>query len=103
MATTIHMNDSGVLFLITVKDETGVVDLTTVENIDVVFQKPDKSFITRPCETVNAAAGLVRYVSATNDFNQSGRWRVQVVIRFSDDNVKHSDVGTLTVERNIPL
>jgi hypothetical protein len=100
-ASTIHMYDSGVQFLITVEDENGPVDLTTAQNVTMFFQKPDKSVVTNICTIINAAVGLVSYVSTPTDFDQIGRWSIQVVVRFADNDIKHSDIGTLTVLKNL--
>lgn len=99
--TTIHMNDAGVIFLFNVVDENGVVNLTTVQRVNVYFKRPDNSIISVVGEVINPPQGVVRYVSSESDFNQAGRWESQVVVRFADDNIKHSDIGLINVEDNI--
>lgn len=103
MASTsaVHMYDAGVLFLITVQDESGIVNLTTVQNVQLFFQKPDRSVYGVQCQILNASTGLVQYVSTTTDFDQVGKWSVQIVVRFATDNIKHSDIGILTVMKNL--
>lgn len=101
--SVVHVNDAGVVFIITVSDESGPVNLTTAQSVNLVFQKPDKSILTVDCTVFNANAGIVHYVSTVNDFDQSGRWRVQAKVTFASDNVKHSDVGVMTIAKNIPL
>jgi hypothetical protein len=106
MATvnSIRVNDSGVLFLITVRDESGVVDLSTVQGIDLFFQRPDRSIVQFTPQIVgDGHSGLISYTSTATDFNVAGRWRYQVVVRFANDNVKHSDIGSLNVENNLPI
>lgn len=98
---SLNVNDSGVIFSITVKDESGVVNLTTVTSIPIFFQKPNKQVIQRTCNITDATKGLVSYTSQTNDFDQAGSWKVQIVVRFANGNVKHSDVGSFTVGGNI--
>lgn len=100
-SSTVHVNDIGIQFLITVRDESGVVNLSTVNTVTLFFQKPDQSIISRLCNIVNPTQGIVQYVSTSLDFDQPGKWKMQVVIKFADDNIKHSDIGVLTVEKNI--
>lgn len=101
MATTVHMFDSGVVFMFNVVDESGPVDLSTILGVDVYFQKPDKSILQRTGDIFDAVQGVVTYTSSDTDFDQAGRWKTQLVVRFAGNDVKHSDIGTLTVAVNL--
>lgn len=101
--TTIHKNDSGVLFLCTIYDENGSpVNLSSVESVELYFRKPSGNVVMFPLEIVgDATRGFVRYVSGVNDFNEVGRWRSQIIVRFASDSIRHSSLGYVTVEDNI--
>lgn len=102
--TSIHMNDSGVMFLVTVRDESGVVDLSAVQNVILSFQKPDRTIVSVTPEIVgDGRTGLLRYISGADDFDQAGRWKYQVVVQFATSDVKHSDVGAFNVDSNLPI
>lgn len=72
-----------------------------MQGVDIYFQKPDKTIIERAGTIFNAAGGVVEYISDAADFDQVGRWKTQVVVRFSNSNIKHSDIGTITVVGNL--
>ena len=99
----IQMYDAGIPFIIAVTDANtnSPVDLTTVQNIDLVFQKPNNAIISKLCDTLNAAGGVIRYISISTDFDVAGKWQFQVVIRFADSTTRRSSVGIIIVNSNI--
>ena len=84
MATTdIHVGDIGTQFKLTVKRQDGTImdDLGDASLIQMKFGKPDNSVITRTAALfTDGTDGIVVYESVSGDIDQSGRWRMQVVI-----------------------
>lgn len=99
----IHMNDTGLDFIVTVKDADGVVDLTNASVIEFRFQKPDGSMLTVPASKVSSGSdGKVKYTTTPTDFDQSGQWRQQVYAEIGPDR-KYSNITKFRVYPNLPL
>ena len=45
MASEIHVNDIGTRFLVTVKDGSDVVDISSATSLAINFRKPDDSIV----------------------------------------------------------
>lgn len=98
---TLHMFDSGVNLVFTASDENGPMDLTGTADIMLYFKRPDKTIVSQSCTVINAPAGIVRYITQTNDFNQAGRWQLQLVILYSNGFVRHSSIVAISALANI--
>jgi hypothetical protein len=79
-AYEIHKNDVGTSFLVTVKDGTTVVDLTTLSAVEYIFKKPSKAVITRTGGLVSGILGQVNYISIAGDLDEVGDWSLQLDI-----------------------
>jgi hypothetical protein len=99
---TVHIGDVGVVFIFTMYDDVGILNLSTVQSVTLAFQRPDGSIIQRLCEVVGGGtAGVVQYISQVGDLDKAGRWRMQVIARFASGNVRHSNITTVLVEGNL--
>lgn len=97
----IHVGDIGTIFLITVNDQDGVVDLTNVDDMYVLFRKPDDSFIQRtPVFVSTGSDGKIKYVTQSGDLDQYGTWQIQARVVFGTD-VFSTDIQRFKVQRNL--
>jgi hypothetical protein len=99
---TIHLNDIGTVFEVTLKDETGaVLDVSSATVKQIVFQKPDKSLLTKTATFSSTGSdGKIRYVSQAGDLDQPKSWQIQAKVTMPSGSWS-SDIGTFTVDKNL--
>jgi hypothetical protein len=103
----IHQNDIGLMFKLTVKDQDGsIVPLDNSYTLQVVFQLPDKSTMTKTALLFSDGSdGIVKYVTVANDLSQAGRWKLQAVVSKTVSSVLqsrfHSDSISFKVAANL--
>ena len=101
MASEIHYGDIGVNFNITVMNGTAVLDVSNANSINIIFQKPDGSDLTKTATLVtNGTDGNIRYTSASGDLDQIGTWQIQARVNFGA-SVFSTDIQKFKVYRNI--
>lgn len=101
MASEIHYGDIGVNFNITVMNGTAVLDVSNANSINIIFQKPDGSDLTKTATLVtNGTDGNIRYTSVSGDLDQIGTWQIQARVDFGA-SVFSTDIQKFKVYRNI--
>jgi len=91
MTEEIHKNDIGTKFLVTVKDGTTAVDISTATEKLIIFKKPDGGILTKTCTfETDGTDGKVFYCSVSGDLNETGSWEIQVSITLSTGTWKSS-------------
>lgn len=101
MASEIHYGDIGVNFNITVMNGTAVLDVSNANSINIIFQKPDGSDLTKTATLVtNGTDGNIRYTSVSGDLDQIGTWQIQARVNFGA-SVFSTDIQKFKVYRNI--
>ena len=101
MASEIHYGDIGVNFNITVMNGTAVLDVSNANSINIIFQKPDGSDLTKTATLVtNGTDGNIRYTSVSGDLDQVGTWQIQARVNFGA-SVFSTDIQKFKVYRNI--
>jgi len=102
MASEIHVGDIGTRFEITVKDsDTTVVDLSNVDDMYILFKKPDNSFQqVTPVFVTDGTDGVIQYTTQSGDLNQFGTWQIQAKVIFGTD-VFSTDIQRFKVIRNL--
>jgi hypothetical protein len=100
---TIQQGAAKVKFRATLTDPTGkLVDLTYQASITFVFRSPTGVRAAYAGVVVgDPAVGLVQYVSAAGQFDEPGRWQVQVEVTFQDAADYHSKAGKFKVKANL--
>lgn len=94
-------NDVGVGFVVTIKDNGVVVDLTGHTTLELVFRKPDGSRLVKAAVLADAPTlGKIKYVSIDGDLKQIGTWRIQGHIKIPSGEYR-SDLGSFIVEANL--
>jgi len=78
--TEIHVGDVGTIFELTIKDDDGVVDLTS-GTVDIKIQDPGLNVDTKP-GTIDGdpTTGIVRYTTVSGDIDEEGCWQIQAVV-----------------------
>lgn len=100
----IHLNNIGVQFLTTMKDQDGNVltDLNLLTTKHFVFTKPDESKAIRDGSFyTDGTDGKLIYVTLNGDLDQTGIWNFQVVIVYNDGKTYSSDIERFVVLRNL--
>jgi hypothetical protein len=101
MASEIHYGDIGVNFNITVMNGTAVLNVSNANSINIIFQRPDGSDLTKTATLVtNGTDGNIRYTSVSGDLDQIGTWQIQARVNFGA-SVFSTDIQKFKVYRNI--
>ena len=104
MASEIHVDDIGTRFLVTVKDGTSVVDISSATSLVIDFRKPDDTIINRTGSTLedgSASSGVMYYDTVAGDMDAAGNWKLQGKITLSSTGVFYTDIHTFKVHRNL--
>lgn len=100
----VHVGDIGTEFRALVKDGGTVVDLTGVSTLEMFFEKPDGTVLTKTASLVNSPGtdGLVKYVTdSATVLDVAGTWKRQVRVKFSGSQDWKSEVKEFIVHPNI--
>lgn len=97
MASEIHVNDVGTRFLITVKEDTTVVNISGAEALSIFIRKPDDTLIARSGNLyTDGTDGKMYYDVASGDLNAAGHYRLQGRVDLSSStyytNIYHFQV-----------
>lgn len=96
----VHKNDIGTVFEFTVKDGSVVVDLSAA-TININFQKPDGSVITRSGGLVtDGTDGKMKYTTVSDDLSDAGDWSVQAEITIGG-GTWNTDIQNFRVFENL--
>jgi len=108
MATTtsctaeIHVNDTGTLFEIALKECSEVVDVSAADVLNLIFKLPDGTLLTKTAIfKTDGTDGIIQYVSIDGDLNQSGKWKIQAKVSFPNETSWKSDIGSFKVFGNL--
>lgn len=99
--SNIVAGDNGTELEITVMDDIGVVDLTSVNSIAAHFIRGDKSTLDKPLAVTDAQAGTCKAVLTAEDISVPGAYTFQVTATFSNGNVFASDQQQFFVNRKL--
>lgn len=101
MASEIHVNDVGTRFLITVKDDGEIVNISGVPSISLIFKKPDDSIIYRSgLLFTNGVDGKVYYDTVAGDLDEAGYYKLQGRVVLTSGTF-YTDIHTFQVHCNI--
>ncbi len=97
----IQLNDIGSLFIVTLKEGTSIVDLSTATVKEFYFQKPDGTILTKTASfTTDGTDGKIQYTTIAGDLNVAGKWKLQAKITLPAWE-GHSGIGTFKVLPNL--
>lgn len=97
----IHLGDIGTIFEVTLKDDSGLVDLTGATTTELYFKKPGNKTLTKTAiPDGDPTTGILRYTTIADDLDTVGWWKIQAYIVLPGGSWK-SDIGTFEVHGNI--
>lgn len=100
-ANEVHLNDIGVQFVVTLKDDDETIDISAATTKNFLFKKPSGDLLTKAGTLVtDGTDGKLSYTTASGDLNEVGTWKMQCNIIIGTYNW-HSDVISFKVHRNI--
>ena len=79
----IHVGDIGTAFRVTLLDDClTAVDLTGFSSLEVIFQKPDGTNVTKTASVYEGLPqnGVVEYITIADDLDQVGTWKIQAKV-----------------------
>ena len=78
MANEIHEGDIGTKLLITVKDDSVVVDISSASALSIFIRKPNGAILTRvgTLET-DGTDGKMYYITVAGDLDAAGSYKIQ--------------------------
>tara|TARA_B100002019_G_C20934384_1_gene433703 strand:+ start:291 stop:602 length:312 start_codon:yes stop_codon:yes gene_type:complete len=77
MASEIHVNDVGTRFLITIKEDDVVVDISEATTIAIYIARPDDSMLARTGTISDGPNGQLYYDIQAGDLNEAGHYKLQ--------------------------
>jgi hypothetical protein len=100
-AGEVHYEDIGVRFIVTLKDGTDIVDVSSASPKQIKFHKPDGTVVTKTADFyTDGTDGKITYITESGDINQVGNWKLQSFVGLGSYRF-HSDVGRFTVYPNL--
>lgn len=78
ITTDVHIYDIGTRFLITIKEGSDIVDISSATTKQFDFKKKDGTTFTVDVEfETDGTDGVLEYVTEADDIDQVGKWSVQ--------------------------
>jgi hypothetical protein len=97
----IHEDDIGTKFLLTVKDGTSAVDISSATTKQIIFEKPDGTTLTKDATfDSDGSDGKIYYESISGDLDTAGTWTIQAKVILPTGTWK-SNKETFAVHSNI--
>jgi len=103
MASEIHQDDIGTRFLITVKDDGVVVDISNASLRELTFKKPSDTTITRTASILgdgSSESGVMYYDSIAGDLDEVGNYKLQGQVALTSGTYS-TDIYTFPVNCNL--
>jgi hypothetical protein len=103
MASEIHVDDIGTRFLVTVKDGTSTVDLSSASALQIDFRKPSDTIINRTGSKIgdgSSTSGVMYYDSVDGDLDEVGNYKLQGKVTLTSGTY-YTDIHTFKVHCNL--
>ena len=104
MASEIHQDDIGTRFLITVKDDGELVNISGVGGStihQISFRKPSDTVINRVPTLVDAGvSGVMYYDTVAGDLDEAGHYKLQAKVAIPSGTF-YTDIYTFKVHCNL--
>ena len=104
MASEIHQNDIGTRFLITVKDDGNLVNISGVDGStihEINFRKPSDTIITRNATLQDfGISGVMFYDTIAGDLDEAGLYKLQAKV-VVPSGTYYTDIYSFKVHSNI--
>ena len=100
-ANEIHQNDVGTQFLVTVKDGSSAVDISSATTKQLIIKKPSGTKLTKAAAySTDGADGKIYYNTVADDLDEAGTYKLQGKVVISDGTF-YTDITTFKVYRNL--
>jgi len=103
MASEIHQDDIGTRFLVTVKDDGVVVDISSASLRELTFRKPSDETVTRTASIIgdgSSESGVMYYDSIAGDLDELGNYKIQGQVALTNGTY-YTDIATFLVNCNL--
>tara|TARA_R110002020_G_scaffold103752_15_gene243186 strand:+ start:690 stop:1001 length:312 start_codon:yes stop_codon:yes gene_type:complete len=103
MASEIHQNDVGTRFLVTVKDDGVLVNVSGATLRQINIKKPDDSVLNRTASIISdwsAVSGVMYYDTVAGDLDEAGQYKLQAKVAIPSGTY-YTDVYSFKVHCNI--
>jgi len=100
-ANEVHLSDIGTVFVVTVKDDATVVDISAATTKQIIFLAPDGGKLTKSASfTTDGKDGKMQWTTIAADLDEPGTWKVQGKVVLTA-GTWYTDISTFEVEGNL--
>ena len=100
-ANEIHLNDIGTQFLLTVKDGSSAVDISSATTKQIIIKKPSGTKVTaNTAFSTDGTDGKMYYNAGDGDLDEAGSYKLQGKVVISDGTF-YTDITSFKVHRNL--
>ena len=100
-ANEIHQNDVGTQFLVTVKDGSSAVNISSATTKQLIIKKPSGTKLTKTAAySTDGTDGKIYYNTVVDDLDEAGTYKLQGKVVISDGTF-YTDITTFKVHRNL--
>ena len=97
----IHQDDVGTKFLVTIYDDSSVVNVSGASTKQIIFKKPDGTKLTKSAAfNSDGTDGKIYYTAVTDDLDEIGTYEIQGKVVITDGTF-YTDIQTFKVHRNL--
>ena len=101
MASEIHLDDIGTRFLVTIKDDGNLVNVSGATIKQFNFKKPSDTVINRSATLVDAGiSGVLYYDAVAGDLDEAGHYKLQAKVAIPSGTY-YTDIHTFKVHCNL--
>jgi len=103
MASEIHQDDLGTRFLVTVKDDGVVVDVSGASLRQLTFKKPSDTLMVKTASIISdasAVSGVMYYDTIADDLDEAGKYKLQGKVTLASGTY-YTDIYTFQVHCNL--
>ena len=100
-ANEIHLNDIGTQFLLSVKDGSSAVDISSATTKQIIIKKPSGTKVTaNTAFSTDGTDGKMYYNAVDGDLDEAGSYKLQGKVVISDGTF-YTDITSFKVHRNL--
>ena len=101
MASEIHVNDIGTRFLVTIKDDGVIVDISAASSVTMMFKKPDDEVVNKAGTLyTDGTDGQVYYDTLVGDLDEAGQYKLQAKVVLAAGTY-YTDIYSFQVHCNL--
>ena len=103
MSSSIHANDYGTIFKLTIKDQDGaVVNLAAATEKKIILKPPQSAVVIKDASfDTDGEDGVIKYVTIDSDIAKAGTWQIQARIILPNIGRRYSQIQSFNVLDNL--